>query len=280
MSHEKTYKLNSFAFRSFNFAVSIVNFFIFTVYNILDKFKINKYLIEDERKTWNKISSGLFVSIHGLGGDISSFGHHLSDCVENLNWNYDIILPKVIFGGNCKLDIASERILNLILDYINYHPKKPIYIFATSNGSRIASYIEVNLRHLDVDIYIFSFAGVYGGTRNFDNLKYLVSLFYDKNIVEDLSLNSETNKLLKQRMDEEFKIGTRHYEFFAAANDLHIPNIDDCFPELTEKNNMFVKYHPLQIEYEHIAIARFNIAKIITKDRFCTNIINSSENKG
>lgn len=265
MIREREYKRKSFVVRTFNFAISMFNLGIFYFLNFLDKFENNKYLIcnENETKKWKPNSLGLFVAIHGLCGDISSFGHYLSKYVEKINSNYDIILPKVKFGGNCKLNIASDQILSLILNYIHENPKKPIYIFATSNGSRIASYIEINLRHLNVDISIFSFAGAYGGSRNFNNLKYLVSLFYDSDLVEDLSLNSKVNEWLKCKMNEKFNTGTRYYEFFAAANDLHIPNLDDSFPEITERENIFVKYHSLQEYYEHMSLARFNIKKIL-----------------
>jgi hypothetical protein len=160
-------------------------------------------------------------------------------------------VPYVPHRGNCSLKEAAEPILAMVEDYIEKNPGKPVILIGTSNGGRIAAYIETKLRHLNVAIRVAGIAGAFFGSTQMNLLKTLgiAPLFLKSVVIEELEAASLTARQLIEEMRRPVVVGKRSYEFYATANDLYIPNFSFCFPKLAG-----AKYHLLK-GYDHVSLA-------------------------
>lgn len=223
--------------------------------NKQDVIDVSKNIINN----WKDNSKGLYLIIHGLCGSPITFGYALSKIINDYDSNFDIALPLIPFRGNCSLDLASEPILSLLMDYINKNPGKAIHIISCSNGCRISGYIESKIRDIDVNIKITSIVGAYGGSRIMEQYSFPLQLILHNDIIKDLKLNSDTNNQLLNKMNSAIIKGSRHYEFYGTANDWYIPNIDDCFPDIEATTKI---YHPLVEGFDHVSTAFYLRQKI------------------
>lgn len=182
---------------------------------------------------WKESNTGLFLFITGLKGHPVWAAPYLEQ-IKNDRPNVEVRIPFIPHGGNCNLDEATLPILGMVKDYIEKHPGKPICIIGTSNGARIAAKIETLLRSENVSIRVTGIAGVFFGTEMMEVLKQIniASIALHPDVVADLSVNSETSRNLIDAMREPEHLGERAYEFYAASNDLHIPNFSSCLPLL------------------------------------------------
>lgn len=229
----------------------------------------NKY----EKINWKNHSNGLIVVIHGLLGSPKTLGYEIAKKISSHDYsnNIDIILPVIPSSGNCALDISSKPLYKVILDYIIKNPSKPIHLIACSNGCRIASWIEYELRYnnnsSDANIKLTCIAGAFGGSVIIDKFNWFLQPILDDNIINDLLTNSETNLNLIKNINTKLKSGTRFYEFYGTANDWYIPNFNDCFPNMNENNlnnnNFQVIYHDLKYGYDHVSLGWYLIDEII-----------------
>ncbi len=118
----------------------------------------------------DKSSKGLYLFIHGLQGFPSSWGGYVQK-VRAIAPKAHSIAPYVPERGNCSLKTAAKPLLQLVKAYLKKFPGKPIHLVGTSNGARIASYIE---NHLTVEemkgrqLNVVSIAGVHYGTKLVD----------------------------------------------------------------------------------------------------------------
>jgi hypothetical protein len=225
-------------------------------------FKNNSVIDVSKYKQWIKNSSGLYVIVHGLRDNPYTLGTIISNEIKsNIKMNkYDVIVPKVPFEGNCLLKDASMPIYNLILDYINKNPNKPIHMIGSSNGCRICSYIETKLRNIDVNIRITALSGAYNGSELVNKFQNILPLVLHKDTIEDMKINSKVNNKLKIKMLKPIIKGSRYYEFYASTNDLLIPNIDDCFPKVNANE---VIYHKLVKNAGHINLGYCKYKEIL-----------------
>lgn len=246
IDYEKEYSEKSYFDKILNSLKTVVNTLAF----------IPKVLISMIYERNNVLNSdGLYLCIHGLKGDIYTLGHIIALKIPN---NYDVMYPKIYLGGDCSLEESATPIYNLLLEYINKNPNKPIHIIATSNGCRIASFVETKLRNINVDIRITAIAGAYNGSRNINNFGFLLPL--SSKIKNELKLNSEVNNMLKNEMMKKIEKGSRFYEFYGTANDLFIPNINDCFPDVVANE---VIYHKLEEGYCHVSLGYYKSDEIL-----------------
>lgn len=261
---EEKYKKKSFLYRSgcigktiynnINFIKNISPLIFKNDDNIIDVLKNNNYNFK------NNHNKGLYVIIHELLSYTFMLGQVISEAIKEKNLKYDVIIPKVPFKGNCSLSDASMPIYRLIVNYISNNPNKPIHIIASSNGCRIASFIETKLRNINVNIRITSIVGAYGGSRIVEKNSQILSLILHQNIIEDMKLNSKINNELKKNMMNPITKGTRYYEFYGTANDWIIPNIDDCFPQV---NATKVIYHKLAEGIGHVSLGFYRHEEIL-----------------
>jgi hypothetical protein len=178
-------------------------------------------------------------------------------------------LPVIPFNGNCSLEQASMPLYGLLLDYFQKNPSKSIHLIACSNGCRIASWIECELRNIIVNIRITCIAGAFGGSIIIDKFNLPLSTILHNDIIRDLTTNSDTNNKLKENMNLELENGSRFYEFYGTANDWYIPNFNGCFPYIEQNNNIINKnfkvvYHDLKYGYDHVSLGWYLSDEIIT----------------
>ena len=126
---------------------------------------------------WNKEpekeSAGLNLCIHGLNGSPLHWTRYVKQH-QLEHPKMDTLSPHVHLKGNCSLEDAAKPLLLLVQDYMQNNPGKPVNIIGTSNGGRIAAYIESHLNPELVKkraLTITSIAGVHYGTKMVDRLK-------------------------------------------------------------------------------------------------------------
>lgn len=118
-------------------------------------------------------SDGLFLFVHGLKGFPIQWGGYLQQFRKESPTSH-FIAPRVAEQGNCPLEIAAEPLLDLVKDYLEKFPGKPVTLLGASNGSRIISYIETHLNAEDMkgrQLNVVSIAGVHYGTKLIDWLE-------------------------------------------------------------------------------------------------------------
>jgi hypothetical protein len=194
-------------------------------------------------RSWKEDNQGLFMIIPGLSEKPHFFSiSYLEQIEKDHPGKYEIRVPNVVNTGNCSLEDAAEPILKTVLDYIEKNPGKPINLIGTSNGGRIAAYIETHLRNKHVSIRLTGIAGIFFGSQLMTQADrfYVTRLLFHPEIVEDFKEGSAKAQELIQKMQEPLLIGERSYEFYATANDSMIPNFSSCFPNLPE-----ARYHLL-----------------------------------
>lgn len=127
-------------------------------------FGSSKYHLCDKKLIWKKDSSGLCVLLHGFKGHPSIWDPHLK--ILNEESKIDVFVPFVPKAGNCSLEEAASPILPNIIDYTKNHPDKPICLIGVSNGGRLATWLEVQLRTISpsTPVKVSTIAGVHFGT--------------------------------------------------------------------------------------------------------------------
>jgi hypothetical protein len=221
------------------------------------------------QSTFKGNSKGLYVIIHGLFDNPYNCSLNIGRDIDFLNnkykTNFDILIPNVPYQGNCSLKDASNPILHIIIKYIEKYPYNSIHLIGSSNGARIASFIEIKLRSLcpKIPIRITSISGIYFGTSlmNFFGLKTIFKNIFHKDILEDFQIGSKTSIDLIDKMQYNDESYYRYYEFYGSANDLKIPNIYSCFPKLNSnqnnQTNFKVVYHPLIEGSDHDLLGNY-----------------------
>jgi len=183
--------------------------------------------------SWNQDNEGLFVIVHGLHGSPAFSSAIYKERIEKKHpGKYEVKVPYITKQGDCSLEDAAEPVLEMVKDYIEKNPGKPVNLIGTSNGGRIIGYIETHLREQDVHIRVTGLAGVFFGS---DSMKTLAKTgiagrLFSKPIARDLQTGSETAKKLITAMQQEVLKGSRAFKFYATNGDLQIPNFSSCLP--------------------------------------------------
>lgn len=139
------------------------------------------YVYPKDSLPWNQSgeSQGLYLFIHGLKGSPTHWNEYCKEIRQN-DPEAHIFVPQVPLEGNCDLETAAKPILDVLEDYLKKFPGKPVALVGTSNGGRIAEYIEsrVNPELLGVShLSVVSLAGVHYGTKLMDQVKKMGLLF-------------------------------------------------------------------------------------------------------
>ncbi len=120
-------------------------------------------------------SKGLYLFIHGLRGHPTDWNSYQEE-IKRKNPHAHLFAPQVPLEGNCALETAAYPLLEVVNNYLKKFPGRPVTLMGTSNGGRIAAYIESKL---DPEILgssrlsIVSIAGVHNGTKVVDLVKKL-----------------------------------------------------------------------------------------------------------
>jgi hypothetical protein len=207
-----------------------------------------------EKHEWKiENNKGLYVVIHGLNASPKTTAWNYVSQIKKEHPNtYEIRAPHVHEKGNCSLKDAAKPILKMVNSYIAKNPGKPIHLIGTSNGARIAAFVEVALRKKNVNIRITAVAGVFFGSKTMEILTKwpLVRAQFHNSIIQDFKIASKRSKNLIEKMREPVTIGSRSYEFYATPNDESMPNRSSSLP----REIPGATYHPFVSGQSHISI--------------------------
>lgn len=193
---------------------------------------------------WKEDSEGLYVMIHGLLGHPSIWKDTIN-LIKEKHPEADIANVIVPEKGNCTLEESVDPIKNYIKSYISEHPDKPIALFGTSNGARIASKIEVDLRDIPTKIHLTTVAGAHNGSQTLDYLKKLriANLIYDYSITEELIFDSsKCRELLELQSKELPDHSIRNFEFYASTIDTRLLDYSSSLPKINQNEKHYLVY--------------------------------------
>lgn len=198
----------------------------------------------DQNIEWNKSSHGLFVLIHGLNGHPSSWNSHIKEIKKEKN--VDIFTPFVPEKGQCTLEKAANPILKHVQAYCDKHPNKPVILIGVSNGGRIATYIDIEMRKKDkyhkTAIKVSTIAAVHFGSLAIDHLKNfgLDGLILQEHVSKELVHGSQKARELLHELKKPLPTGvTRHYEFYATTEDSRV-GLPSSLPKLNHNEKLHV----------------------------------------
>lgn len=189
-------------------------------------------------------SRGLVVLVHGLISTPSTWFHQLK--LLEQHEEIDVFAPVVPKRGVCALRDAAEPILSSILSYIDTYPEKPISLLGVSNGSRIATWLEVQLRERAprTPVMVSTIAGVHLGSSKVDLLEKLGigNWILNPTVIEELKYQSKTAQNLLNQVAAPLptNCAAREYEFYATLDDTFVPNLDSSLPTIYKNERTYL----------------------------------------
>lgn len=193
---------------------------------------------------WKPDSQGLVVLLHGLRNAPAAWYSQLG--ILKQHKQIDVFAPTVPKRGLCSLEEAAIPILPTLLDYIEKNPGKPLCILGVSNGSRIATWLEVQLRSsaFQTPVMVSTIAGVHFGSRQMNLLEKLrlAKLFYPDSLRKELAYGSDKARELLGRLSAPLPVGCapRNYEFFATTEDISVPDLDSSLPCINQGESSYI----------------------------------------
>lgn len=195
-------------------------------------------------RQWNKESRGLCVLLHGLRSHPVAWDPQIS--LLRKEPSVEIFAPCVPHKGMCSLEDAAAPILSPIIDYATKNPKKPICILGISNGSRLAMWLEIQLRKQvpTTPVKVSTIAGVHFGSSRMQLLKQVgvAEYFYPPVLMSELSFGSAKAKQLLQEVLAPLpeQVAPRDYEFYATATDMLVPDLGSSLPRLNKGEKIHI----------------------------------------
>lgn len=192
---------------------------------------------------WKKESQGLVVMLHGLACDPAVWH---PQCVHlEKHKNTDVFAPHVPKWGLCSLEEAASPFLPVVLDYIEKYPNNPICFIGFSNGTRISLWLETQLREKSPNtaVMVSNIAGVHLGSGRVNQLDAfcLGKLLCSDKLKDELAYESDYAKELLDKVNSPLpKNCHRHFDFYATTEDLLVPNLDSCLPDICHQHNFYL----------------------------------------
>lgn len=199
-----------------------------------------------QRIEWGKESEGLIVLLHGLFNDPAAWYTQLA--ILKKHQRVDVFAPIVPKRGICSLVQAAEPILPTLIDYAKTHPGRPICLLGVSNGSRIAMWLEVQLREKapQSPVFVSTIAGIHFGSSRIDLLDNwgIARSICPKELREELKYGSVKARQILEEVKTPLppECAPRRYEFYATTEDLSIPEMNSSLPKLG-KGEEFHVFH-------------------------------------
>lgn len=193
---------------------------------------------------WESDSQGLVVLLHGLRNAPAAW--YSQTGILQHHEKIDIFAPTVPKRGMCSLEEAATPILPTLLDYIQKNPGKPLCILGVSNGSRIATWLEIKLRDSasQTPVMVSTIAGVHLGSRRMNLLERLglAKWFYPTALREELTYGSDKARELLGQLSSPLPVGcaARNYEFFASTEDISVPDLDSSLPTINKGEHSYI----------------------------------------
>lgn len=233
----------------------------------------NTYTYPAELLPWHKDkeSKGLFLTIHGLRGSTTDWEKYQNDFKQQYPDSHQFN-PNVALEGNCSLEIAARPLLMAVEDYLKKFPGSPVTIIGTSNGGRIATYIE---SHLSPELLgnsklaVVSIAGVHYGTAVIDlldNVGILPLAKLNSTLAAEFHWGSDTakdNLKLWQDKQIEWKKHDKNVShlFIATTEDEQVRSQSASLPQ-APADSTNVK-HIVCNEQSHISIVDASHSKVV-----------------
>ncbi len=154
-------------------------------------------MLTDDRVSWKQNSRGLILLLHGLHNHPSIWEGYIH-ALRSKKLQVDICAPAIPKAGDCGLKEAAKSVVEITKNYLQKNPGKPICLLGLSNGARIATYIDVQLRNTPVNIFVSTISGAHlrSKSTNFIAKVPLINRLYSKSIKKELAYKSETSKRL------------------------------------------------------------------------------------
>lgn len=190
---------------------------------------------------WNQkeeISQGLFFFVHGYGGSPQRWSGYLQESHKKIPEAH-ALAPYVPERGNCPLETAGKPLLEIVQNYVNKYPAKPLYLFGFSNGARLVTYIESRLQlPQKSSLTVVSIAGAHFGSQVVNTMVKIrmADLFgMHQDLRRELRYYSTTSQeLLKQRekaYEQREDIQASHI-FYASTEDEAIQPVTAALPAI------------------------------------------------
>lgn len=233
----REYDLSSARQKILNIGLSLLRELSFGIQQFMNRHSPSRFHFHrcDKKIHWKKASKGLYVFIHGLYCHPLIWKSHLLELERYPQ--FDIFAPYVPYTGLCKLEEAAQPILHQILDYLKIHPQRPICLIGFSNGSRIATWLEIQLRHLvrGTAVKVSTIAGVHFGSSLVNRLERygLARWILHRVIRQELAFGCQkAQDLLKDVLQKCPEDTERSYDFFATTEDFIVPSLNTSLPRL------------------------------------------------
>lgn len=203
-----------------------------------------------ENLPWNKqegASDGLFFFVHGYGGRPQRWSDYLLDAQRKAPGAHHLV-PHVPHRGNCPLETSGKPLLEVVQNYVNKHPGKPLYLFGFSNGTRLVTYIEAHLQlPPGSSLNVVSIAGIHSGSRVVTNMQRVArAAGMHSELITQLSYHSVTSQellaLRETTADARRDIQARHI-FFASTEDEAIQPVSTALPGIAKALHRIVHGH-------------------------------------
>ncbi|MBA3602762.1 MAG: hypothetical protein H0W50_03800 [Parachlamydiaceae bacterium] len=211
-----------------------------------------KYHYPDADLPWSKDeeSKGLFLCLHGLHGHPSDFQKYATKHRQE-NQGAHVCVPFIAKSGNCALKISGDPVLELVEKYLEKFPGNPVTIIGTSNGGRIAQYVESRLDHEMVNqLSVVTLAGLHFGTTFIAFLERLRLLWIpclDSELTKEFRWNSPMAQAElklwsdKQKIWDDQDKKVRHL-FCATTNDEHVWTNSSSLPYSQHSTHSYSVY--------------------------------------
>ncbi len=220
-----------------------------------------------DKVEWKAKSQALFVLVHGLRSHPAAWDSQLS-ILKNYP-KMDVFAPVVPQKGMCSLEEATKPILPILLDYAQKNPGNPICLLGVSNGTRVITWLETELREKapKTPVKVSAISGVlFGSSRmNLLNRLGLAKYFYPKALQSELVYGSSKAKELLNRLRAPLPENTapRQFEFYATTEDLSVPDLESSLPKLY-KGEIFHVLHGHSHDSIVTAVAKQQIASCMS----------------
>ncbi len=227
-----------------DFVVSLFRQIQYTFVVLCRRFFLSNPPSYGQKIEWKSDSQGLVVLLHGLRNAPAAWYAQLR--ILKQHERIDVFAPTVPKRGMCSLEEAASPILPTLLDYVGKNPGKPLCILGVSNGSRIAAWLEIQLRGCasQTPVRVSTIAGVHLGSRRMNLLEKLglAKWFYPDVLREELKYGSAKARELLGRLASPLPAGcaARDYEFFASTDDLSVPDLDSSLPTLNKGERSYI----------------------------------------
>lgn len=202
----------------------------------------NDYIVPSSKDNhWKPGNEGLYVLIHGLDGHPSQWDGHARALKEN-HPKAEIRQPYVPEKGELSLQDAAKPITAMIRDYIDSNPGKPVTLLGVSNGGRIASYIESELRDVPSTIHVSNIAGVHFGTKVLTWLNdWGLYGMKSQPVHEEFPYGSKVaQKLLDAQRTPLEKSVERDFDFYATTEDILLQPYSVALPRLGQGERHYI----------------------------------------